>query len=59
MIFSDGVPHEHGVEGGHLVHAHARHSDDVRHVVHGADGQPAAVLTLRQVQQGDHLNQKS
>lgn len=56
MKFPHRVPHKHGVEGGHLVHAHARHPDEVSDVVHGADRQPAAVLTLGQVEQWDHLH---
>ena len=55
MIFTHGVPHEHGVEGGHLVDPHPWHANHLRHVVHGRDGEPASVLTLSKIQQGDHL----
>jgi hypothetical protein len=57
MIFSDRIAHEHGVEGGHLVDAHARHANDLGHVVHGADWQPAAILTLGQIKQRNHLQE--
>ena len=55
MVFTNGVPHEHGVEGGHLVDPHPGHANHLRHVVHGRDGEPASVLTLSKIQQGDHL----
>ncbi len=57
MIFSNRIAHEHGVESGHLVDAHARHANDLGHVVHGADGQPAAILTLGQIKQRNHLQE--
>jgi hypothetical protein len=57
MIFSDRIAHEHGVESGHLVDAHARHPNHLGHVVHGADGQPAAILTLGQIKQRNHLRE--
>jgi hypothetical protein len=57
MIFSDRIAHEHGVESGHLVDAHARHANHLGHVVHGADGQPAAILTLGQIKQRNHLQE--
>ena len=57
MIFSDRIAHEHGVESGHLVDAHARHANDLGHVVHSADGQPAAILTLGQIKQRNHLQE--
>ena len=56
MIFAHRVPHEHGVEGGDLVHSHPRHPDHLGHVMHARDGQPASVLPLGQVKQGDNLN---
>ena len=56
MIFPDWVAHEHCIEGGHLVDAHARHTNHLGHVVHGAYGQPAAILTLGQVQQRNNLS---
>merc|ERR1740128_105149 len=51
MVFAHRVPHEHGVEGCHLVYTHTRYADVVCNAVHCADGQPAAVLSLGQVQQ--------
>ena len=30
MVFANRVAHEHGVEGGHFVHSHARHSDHLK-----------------------------
>mgnify|MGYP007037756364 CR=1 FL=1 len=37
---------EHGVEGGHLVHADFGHVQQLGHRVHGLERQPAAVLAL-------------
>lgn len=54
VILAHGVPHKHGVKGGHLVDPHPGHADDGSDVVHGTDGQPAAVLPLGKVQQRDH-----
>ena len=55
MIFSNGIPNEHGVKGRHFVNAHAWHTDDVSNMVHGADRQPAPVLPLGKVKQRDNL----
>ena len=55
MIFAHRVPHEHGVEGGDLVDPHPRHPNDLRHVVHGGDWQPASVLPLSEVKERDNL----
>ena len=44
---------EHGVEGGHLVHAGGGRAHDLGHLVHGRYRQPAPVLSLRQVQERD------
>ena len=56
VIFPNGVPHEHGVEGGHLIDPHPRHPDDLSHVVHGRDGQPASILPLSKVKERDNLD---
>ena len=55
VIFADRVPHEHGVEGGDLVDPHPRHPNDLRHMVHGGDWQPASVLPLSEVKERDNL----
>ena len=55
MIFAHRVPHEHCVEGGDLVDPHPGHADDLGHVMHGGDGQPASVLTLGEVKQRNNL----
>ena len=49
MVFSDGVPHEHCVEGCHLIDPHPGHANDLGHVMHGRDGQPSSILTLGKV----------
>ena len=54
MVFADGVPHEHGVKGGHLVNSHPGHAYDFGHMMHGRYGQPSAILTLGQIQQWYH-----
>lgn len=53
VVFARGLAHEHRVEGGHLVDAHVRQLQDLGHLVHGGNGQPA-VLALGQVQERDH-----
>ena len=49
VVLAHRIPHEHGVEGGHLVHPHPGHADDLGHVMHGGDRKPTAVLPLGQV----------
>ena len=56
MIFAYRVPHEHSVEGGDLVDPHSGHADDLGYVVHGRDGQPASILSLGEVKEGNNLN---
>ena len=46
MVLSNRIPHEHCVEGCDLVDSHPRHPNDLSHVVHGRDGQPASILSL-------------
>ena len=46
VVLACRVPHEHGVEGGHLVDAHPGHSDELGHVMHRGYGQPP-VLPLQ------------
>ena len=51
VVLARRVPHEHGVEGGHLVHSHPGHSDEFGHVMHRGYRQPT-VLPLQ------HRNKK-
>ena len=51
--FADWCSVVHGVEGGHLVHAHRRHLQDARYLVHDADA-CETVLALTQVEQRHH-----
>ena len=53
MVLSHLAPIEHGVEGGHLIHADLRHVKNLCHAVHGSQAEPAFVLLLRNVQDGD------
>ena len=55
MIFSDRVPHEHGVEGGHLINSHPGHANDLCHMMHARDWQPASVLSLGKIKKGNNL----
>ena len=47
------APVEHGVERRDLVHAHGRHLEQLRHVVHHADTRPSLILPLAEVEQGN------
>ena len=48
------APVEHGVESGHLINAHRYHPHDGGDLVHRRHGQPASILPLRKVQQGNN-----
>lgn len=47
------APVEHGVKGGDFVHAHGRHVEEARDVVHDADARPALVLPLTEIEEGN------
>lgn len=49
----DRIPVVHRVERRHLVHAHGRHLQDARHLIHDADARET-VLPLPEVEQGHH-----
>ena len=46
MIFAYRVAYEHGVEGGHFVHAHIRHLEDFGDLVHGRKREPTFFFGL-------------
>lgn len=53
VVLSDALAVEHGVEAGDLVDADGGHGEDGGDLVHGREGQPAAVLALGEIEQGD------
>ena len=52
-VFADLGAVEHGVERGDFVDACGGCFDDGGDFVHGGDGEPAAVLALGEVKEGD------
>jgi hypothetical protein len=43
------VPVEHGVERGHFVDTHWRHSQEISDVVHNANTRPSFILSLTEI----------
>lgn len=54
VVLADGLAVVHGVEGGDLEDGHGRDLADLGDLVHGGDGDPAAVLDLGEVEEGEH-----
>jgi len=52
-VVAHRFPVEHGVKGGDFVHAHGRHLEEARDVVHDADARPSLVLSLAEIEEGD------
>ena len=50
---TDGLPVEHRVKRRNLVHGNGLDLADLRRLVHGGQGQPAAMLFLRQGDSGE------
>ena len=55
VVLASRVPHEHGVEGGYLINSHPGHANDLCHMMHARDWQPASVLSLGKIKKGDNL----
>lgn len=53
MVLSNWCAVVHGVERGNLIHAHRRHLQDPRNLVHDAQAREAG-LALPEVEQGHH-----
>mmetsp|Transcript_17596 Transcript_17596/g.29555 ORF Transcript_17596/g.29555 Transcript_17596/m.29555 type:complete len:278 (+) Transcript_17596:454-1287(+) len=54
VILAHRLAVEHGVERGHLVHAHVRHAKNLRDPIHCAHGNPSFILLLGDVEHGNH-----
>ena len=47
------LPVEHGVECGHLIDTHGRHSQEIGHIVHNANARPSLILALTEIKKWD------